>query len=122
MRKLLVVGLTVLLAGCSSERHFVRDTLWPFGDPNAPQLNSESAQLAIGHKVAVTPLQTQPGDVWPGPVQPMPSLSDIQAHANLPLGQTYQPSLPSPYPPGQEPVGQSNVTAPPPAPASTTGQ
>jgi hypothetical protein len=99
----LAVGLTLLLCGCASERHYAADSLWPFGNPNEPKLASENAARAVGQTPDVTPIAPQAGDVWPGPVQPMPTLSDIQKNANLPLGQGYTPSLPSPYPPGQAP-------------------
>ncbi len=104
MRYWLAVGLLVGLSGCVSERHFVRDTFWPFGDPNAPKAYSETAARAYGKDPVVAPIEPQAGDVWPGAVQPMPTLSDIQKNANLPLGQGYTPSLPSPYPPGQDPA------------------
>ena len=114
MRKTLVLGMALLtvgaLAGCTSERQFAFDTIWPFGNPNAPAATSETAQRALGHSPRVAVIQPQPGDVWPGPVQPMPTLSQVQANSNLPLGQGYTPSLPSPYPPGQSP------------PPDTTGQ
>lgn len=127
MRKLVAVGLAVLLSGCVSERHFALDMLWPFGNPNAPAAASETAQRALGHSPKVALIEPQPGDVWPGPVEPMPTLSEIQKNANLPLGQGYTPSLPSPYPPGQEPPQDNSpamdgtLFAPPaaaPAPAS----
>ncbi len=91
------------LAGCASERHFARDTVWPFGNPNAPKATSETAQRALGKVTDVAPLQAQPGDVWPAAPAPIPTLSDIEKNSNLPLGQGYTPSLPSPYPPGQTP-------------------
>ena len=107
MRKTLVLGMALLtvgaLAGCTSERQYALDTLWPFGNPNAPVPTSETAQRALGHSPQLAVIQPQPGDVWPGPVQPMPTLSQVQANSNLPLGQGYTPSLPSPYPPGQQP-------------------
>jgi hypothetical protein len=109
LRQRVALGLILLLSGCVSERHFTED-LWPFGNPNAPPIQSETAQRAIGRQVAVTPIPPQAGDVWPGPVQPMPTLGDVQKNANTPLGQDYTPSLPSPYPPGQDPADQ-----PPPA-------
>ena len=96
------LGLVFLLSGCASEQHFASD-MWPFGNPNAPQTSSEMAQRALGQTPAVTPIAPQAGDVWPGAVQPMPTLSDIQKNANMPLGEGYTPSLPSPYPPGQDP-------------------
>ncbi len=103
MRYCVAVVLLAGLSGCVSERHFVRDTLWPFGDPNAPKAYSETAARAYGKDPEVAPIEPQVGDVWPGAVQPMPTLSDIQKNANLPLGEGYTPSLPSPYPPGQGP-------------------
>jgi hypothetical protein len=103
LRKTLVLGMGLLLAGCTSERQFGYDTLWPWGNPNAPAATSETAQRALGHAPPVTVIQPQAGDVWPGPVQPMPTLSQVEKNSNLPLGQGYIPSLPSPYPPGQAP-------------------
>ncbi len=110
MRKSLAAGLLIVLSGCASERHFAAHSLWPFGNPNAPATTSETAQRALGHDVSLAPLQPQGGDVWPGPVQPMPTLSQVQKYSNLPLGQGYTPSLPSPYPPGQEPKESDDLT------------
>ncbi len=103
MRKTLVLGTALLLSGCASEQHAGRDLFWPFGNPNAPAATSETAQRALGQSPQIAVIQPQPGDVWPGPVQPMPTLSEVQKNANLPLGQGYTPSLPSPYPPGEAP-------------------
>jgi hypothetical protein len=100
LRYVMTLGLVLILSGCASEQHFAAD-MWPFGNPNAPRTSSETAQRALGQAPAVTPIAPQAGDVWPGAVQPMPTLSDIQKNANLPLGEGYTPSLPSPYPPGQ---------------------
>jgi hypothetical protein len=108
----MALGLILLLSGCVSERHSAADTLWPFGNPNAPQTNSETAERALGKSPAVTPIAPQAGDVWPGAVQPMPTLSDIQKNANLPLGEGYTPSLPSPYPPGQDPDQNAPASVP----------
>ncbi len=109
LRMMAMIGLMICLTGCASERHFAADTLWPFGNPNAPPVMSESAERALGKTPDVTPIGPQAGDVWPGPVQPMPTLSDIQKNANLPLGQAFTPSLPSPYPPGQAPPDDESV-------------
>ncbi len=110
MRKILAGLMALCLSGCASERHFAYDSIWPFGNPNAPAASSETAQRALGHNPALPTLKPQAGDVWPGPVKPMPTLSQVQQNANLPLGQGYTPSLPSPYPPGQAP--QSSSAAP----------
>jgi len=127
LRIVAMIGL-VMLTGCASERHFAADMVWPFGNPNAPPVTSESAERALGKTPDVTPIGPQAGDVWPGPVQPMPTLSEVQKDANLPLGQGYTPSLPSPYPPGETPPDDDSVpvtsgplysTQPAPAPASS---
>jgi hypothetical protein len=110
LRQYLAIGLILLLSGCTSVQQFASNSLHPFGNPNAPAANSETAQRAVGNKSAVTPIRPQPGDVWPGPVQPMPTLSEVQRNANMPLGAGYQPSLPSPYPPGQGPAPSSYDT------------
>ncbi len=109
LRVLAMIGLALCLAGCVSERHFAADTLWPFGNPNAPKVTSETGERALGRTPDVTPIPPQAGDVWPGPVQPMPTLSDVQKDQNLPLGEGYTPSLPSPYPPGQAPPDDESV-------------
>ncbi len=105
----LLLPLLSLLAlpGCVSERHFAADS-WPFGNPNAPQNNSETAQRALGATPAVTPIAPQPGNVWPGAVQPVPTIGDIEKNMDQPLGQSDTPSLPSPYPPGQDPNQQQD--------------
>jgi hypothetical protein len=105
LRKALALGMAMMLAGCTAERHFGWDSLLVFGNPNAPAPVSETAQRALGNSPPVAPLTPQAGNVWPGPVAPMPTLSQVQKFANLPLGQGYIPSLPSPYPPGQAPKG-----------------
>ncbi len=116
LRYRLPLVLLLSLSGCVSERHFARDSLWPFGNPNAPENRSENAERALGRSPDVTPIQPQGGNVWPGAVQPVPTIADIEKNMNRPLGQTYIPSLPSPYPPGQAPAngGDSNdFTIPP---------
>jgi len=107
-RKILAMGCAMLLAGCSSERHFVRDS-WPFGNPNLPPAASETAQLARGHYPVVEAIAPQAGSVWPGPVQPVPTIAEEQKAMNQPLGSAYTPSLPSPYPPGEEPPANPDL-------------
>src|SRR6516165_2726923 len=111
LRKTYVLGTALLLlSGCASERQFAHDA-WPFGNPNAPPASSETAQRALGHAPQLAVIQPQPGDVWPGPVQPMPTLSQVQKNSSLPLGQGYTPSLPSPYPPGEKPPPDTDTNS-----------
>ncbi len=113
MRIPLALMGALCLTGCAGGGTFAEHAFWPFGNPNAPPTNSETAQRALGKSPAITPLHTQPGDVWPGPVEPFPTLSQVEKNADLPLGQGYTPSLPSPYPPGQGPqvTGAESITA-----------
>ncbi len=103
MRHPLALIFILMLSGCASDRHFAADSLWPFGNPNAPRSDSETMQRSLGQTANVTPIAPQVGNVWPGPVQPVPTIADIQRNMNEPLGEAYTPSLPSPYPPGQDP-------------------
>jgi hypothetical protein len=109
LRKTLAIGAVLLLSGCVSDRHFAVHELWPFGNPNGPASAGETAQRSLGHSPVVAPMVPQSGNVWPGPVQPMPTLSEVQKNSNLPLGQGYTPSLPSPYPPGEEPKAKADA-------------
>jgi hypothetical protein len=109
LRHHLFLACGLLLAGCSSERHFAADTLLPFGDPNRPIASSETAQRALGHTADVTPIAPQAGNVWPGPVQPVPTIAEEEKAMNQPLGDAYTPSLPSPYPPGTAPPPDADL-------------
>jgi hypothetical protein len=111
LRKTLVLGTALLLSSCT-EGQYIEQSFWPFGNPNAPAAHGETAARALGQAPAVTVIASQPGNIWPGPVQPMPTLSQVQQNANLPLGQGYTPSVPSPYPPGVTPpsLGLDNST------------
>jgi hypothetical protein len=100
LRQIICVALAICLSGCVSERHFMRDSL-PFGNPNAPVAQSETAQRALGHDPDVAPITPQAGNVWPGAVQPVPTLSDEQQDMNQPLGQA--------YPPGEQPPPDADL-------------
>src|SRR5258708_38637304 len=76
MRRIALVSLTVL-SGCGYH------TWWnaPFTtgySPNTPVTNSVNMSRAKGHGVAVTPLTTEPGDIWPGPLPPPKTLQDLE--------------------------------------------
>lgn len=87
---LLPCSLLLLLSGCAGMGNYMHSTLDPFGDPNAPASDTINMQRARGNEVAVQPILPQPGDVWPGKLQPVPTLGEIQKHMNVPLGQAYQ--------------------------------
>lgn len=70
--------------------NYVSSTLDPFGNPNTPASSSINMQRARGNEVATQTILPQPGDVWPGKPQPIPTLAEIQKHMNVPLGQMYE--------------------------------
>lgn len=95
------VLLALALTGCAGGGAFVKHSAWPFGNPNKPKQKTEMTERVLGRHTPIAVLQPQAGDVWPGPVTPFPTLNAVAAEADEPLGAGYQPSLPSPYPPGK---------------------
>ncbi len=76
MRRIALVSLT-MLSGCGYH------TWWnpPFTtgySPNTPVTNSVNMSRVKGQDVAVTPLRTEPGDIWPGPLPPPKTLQDLE--------------------------------------------
>jgi hypothetical protein len=76
MRRIALLSLT-MLSGCGYH------TWWnpPFStgySPNTPVTTSVNMSRVKGRDVAVTPLTTQPGDIWPGPLPPPTTLQDLE--------------------------------------------
>lgn len=76
MRRIALVSLT-MLSGCGYH------TWWnpPFStgySPNTPVTNGVNMSRVKGEGVAVTPLTTEPGDIWPGPLPPPKTLQDLE--------------------------------------------
>jgi hypothetical protein len=76
MRRIALVSLT-MLSGCGYH------TWWnpPFTtgySPNTPVTNSVNVSRVKGRDMAVSPLTTQPGDIWPGPLPPPTTLQDLE--------------------------------------------
>ncbi len=81
--------LLLTLTGCGSS------TWWnpPFTggtNPHAPSGESETMRRAMGQNVEEPALNPQPGDVWPGPLPPTPTLQDLERQGNI------QPMAPLP--------------------------
>jgi hypothetical protein len=144
MRRLALLGLLVLVSGCSdnSFTNFLGDTQGFNTDPNAPIGNSETMRRVRAEPVNVAPLAPEPGNVWPGPPAPVPTLADIEKSTSpLPLPQVpgeqpqppartapYRtPGLPPGPAPGPVPPPMSSAPAPgtvvntPKGPSSVTG-
>ena len=90
MRRIALLVLPLALASCGYK------TWWnpPFttgSNPHAPVGDSENMLRARGVDTAATPLLPQPGDIWPGPLPPAPTLQDLEQQ-----GQVTQPEQPVP--------------------------
>ncbi len=84
-RMMAPAGFTALLltAGCSGLGHFVADTeTVPGQNPNSATGVSENVQRARGRAPATEAMLPEPGNVWPGPPQPLPTLTDV-AHGGI---------------------------------------
>jgi hypothetical protein len=94
---------------------FIGDTHTTSLNANRPVGDSENIRRVVGRTVEMAPLEAEPGNIWPGPPPPEPTLEDIerQQNAGVPLGGTL-PSLPGQ--PGQTPQYPEQPAVPHPQP------
>ena len=108
MRRIAILCLLLTLGGCGYK------TWWNASfsggnNPNRPNTDSENMQRVLGEDVAIDPLRTEPGNVWPGPLPPAPTLKDLEANGGVPSqaeaptpgsprGRGAAPPFPSPNP------------------------
>ena len=141
MRRYALFGLMILLPGCTGLGTFLDHAFsFPGTNPNAPAADSENVRHALGTEVTFKPLLPEPGNVWPGPQAPDPTLTDLERDQNgegrrgfpptdvpgatpgLPAGRQPRPEGSS-TPPGSVPpfqAGSPGVPALAPAPRSST--
>ncbi len=80
MRRSAIV-LPLLLAGCGFD-DFFGNTHTFHATPNAPLGESETMLNARGVITEEAPLQPEPGNIWPGPIKPIPTLSELEQQEN----------------------------------------
>lgn len=91
MRRIGLLVVALALSGCGYKT-------WsnlPFSggsNPNQPVGDSENMQRVRGEEPSVATLTTEPGDIWPGPLPPPPTLKDLVGNEGL----TTQPEQPVP--------------------------
>jgi hypothetical protein len=86
MRRFALLASTLLLTACSGSGFwsFLGDTATlPGAAPNAPVGNAENMRRVRAQAVDLPPLQTEAGNVWPGPPPPEPTLADIERQQNI---------------------------------------
>jgi hypothetical protein len=114
MRRLAPLGLFVLLTGCGTMAGSPFDGFGGFfGDSHTVERDahrvpgdSPNLRRVVGADTSVAPVEPEPGNIWPGPQPPEPTLSDLERmqNSNMPLGQepeVQQPQRqPRPFVPG----------------------
>jgi hypothetical protein len=130
MRRIASLTLALTLSGCGYNTWWNPSFTGGY-NPNQPASDSENMRRAQGQEPSVSPLTTEPGDIWPGPLAPAPTLKDLEATGGLTpqpeapvpgsplsrgIGGTYpspNPSVGSSTPPGSD---QPSLLSPQPAP------
>lgn len=111
MWRIALFGILLALSGCGYK------TWWNIPltggrNPNLPVSDSENMQRVLGKSQAVEPIPTEPGDIWPGPLPPAPTLKDLEASSGSQpqapvLGSPLQRGSSAPYPSDTPSVGSS---------------
>jgi hypothetical protein len=98
MRRIALLGLLMLLTGCGTDfGHFLSDTHTFQSNPNMPPIDSENLRRVTGEDATQQALTPEPGNIWPPPAGPMPTLMDLEKTS----------------PPGTSPPGATGSTTPP---------
>ena len=72
-------GPLLALPGCTGFGEFLSHTVSsPYSNPNLPMADSATLRRVLGQDPTITPLQPEPGNVWPKPQPPDPTLNDLQ--------------------------------------------
>ena len=100
MRRTFLLGFVLLLPGCTGFGTFIEHTFTiPGVNPNLPRADSENVRRALGQPTEFDPLQPEPGNVWPAPQAPDPTLAEVQRNR----GRESQRGFPPTTVPGAEP-------------------
>lgn len=115
---LLLLPSSTLLASCTGIGTFLDHTFTlPGSNPDLPQADAENVRRSLGQPAPVAPLSPEPGDVWPPPAAPAPTLGQVEKSPALQdqFAPTTVPGERPGLPAGHEPVPIGRPTEPPPA-------
>jgi hypothetical protein len=114
MRRIALLGLLMSLTGCAGFGHFFADTQTFQSNPNMPPGDSENMRRVTGADSTQQALTPEPGNIWPPPAGPMPTLMDLEKQTGSQTG-TGAPTQTQPTPGSSSPP-QAGIGAEPPAP------
>jgi hypothetical protein len=118
--RLMLTLSTLALGGCGGYNTWSALPFTTGNNPNQPVTDSENMRRVMGQPVEVGSLGPEPGDIWPGPLPPSPTLQDLEQG-----GLTSQPEQPVPGSPQsrnpQASAPQSNPQATRQAPQPARG-
>jgi hypothetical protein len=112
-RLIACLSLALALSGCGYKTWW-NPPLTGGYNPNLPAGDSENMERVRGAEPAVATLTTEPGDIWPGPLKPAPTLKDLES-----AGEVSMPEQPVPGSPLQRGVYPPSVSPNPAAGSST---
>ena len=93
MRRTAVLATLILLPGCTGFGTFLDHAFSvPGTHPNLPMTDSENMRRVLGNEPGVVPLQPEPGNVWPGPQAPDPTLADLQGQGGTETSRGFPPT------------------------------
>jgi hypothetical protein len=104
--RLMLTLSTLALGGCGGYNTWSGLPFTTGNNPNQPVTDSENMRRVMGQQVEVSSLGPEPGDIWPGPLQPSPTLQDLEQG-----GLTGQPEQPVPGSPQSRNPQSANPSA-----------
>jgi hypothetical protein len=114
MRRIVFLGLLLMLAGCGDYSTWSDLPFTTGSNPHFPAGDSENMRRVMGNTAITEPLTPEPGDVWPGPIKPPPTLQDLENGTGQP-DQPLPPVGSSTPPPSNQPGLAPLPAMPPPA-------
>ena len=112
MRRIALLGLVLLLPGCTGLGDFLGDTFTYGTDPNSPLVNSENGRRVLGMETSTEPLVPEPGNIWPEAVAATPTLEDLEKQGNAQQPTAPPPSGGPPYLPDHRQPRRGSSTPP----------
>ncbi len=114
MWRIALLSLALTLSGCGYKTWWNPSFTGGY-NPNRPVGDSENMHRVLGDATEAEPLLTEPGDIWPGPLPPAPTLKDLETTGGL----TAQPEAPVPGSPLNRGT-EAPTVSPNPSPGSST--